>query len=239
MALTDNIVAYYKFDSDNSNDSVSSNNGTDTAMIYNSSAGKINDGASFNGSTSIISLPSGVYTLFSAKSSFSINCWIQLQNYTNQYSIFSTNTSVGNFSSTGGYFFVDPTTGTLDFYRGDGSGTDEITSSSAVGTNVWTMVSITSDGSNLNLYVNGNSAATAITMTKTSPTQQVGVVGSEYFNGTNNDFWPRYIDELGFWSRALSPSEITQLYNSGSGLQYPFSSTSSLASKRALLGVGI
>ena len=31
------------------------------------------------------------------------------------------------------------------------------------------------------------------------------------------------MDEVGVWSRALSSSEIAQLYNSGSGLSYPLS----------------
>jgi hypothetical protein len=30
------------------------------------------------------------------------------------------------------------------------------------------------------------------------------------------------IDEVGIWKRALSASEITTLYNSGSGTTYPF-----------------
>lgn len=32
-----------------------------------------------------------------------------------------------------------------------------------------------------------------------------------------------YVDELGFWKRALSPAEILKLYNGGAGLTYPFS----------------
>jgi hypothetical protein len=30
------------------------------------------------------------------------------------------------------------------------------------------------------------------------------------------------LDEVGFWTRALSAAEVTSLYNSGNGLQYPF-----------------
>ena len=31
------------------------------------------------------------------------------------------------------------------------------------------------------------------------------------------------IDEAGIWSRALSGTEITELYNAGAGITYPFS----------------
>ena len=34
-----------------------------------------------------------------------------------------------------------------------------------------------------------------------------------------------YIDEVGIWSRTLTSTEVSDLYNSGSGLQYPFSSS--------------
>lgn len=38
--------------------------------------------------------------------------------------------------------------------------------------------------------------------------------GTSYIDG--------YIDEFGFWSRVLTSSEASELYNSGSGLAYPF-----------------
>ena len=30
------------------------------------------------------------------------------------------------------------------------------------------------------------------------------------------------IDEVGIWARSLSDAEVTQLYNAGAGLTYPF-----------------
>lgn len=35
-------------------------------------------------------------------------------------------------------------------------------------------------------------------------------------------FWDGMIDEVGFWQRTLTASEITALYNGGSGVTYPF-----------------
>lgn len=52
---------------------------------------------------------------------------------------------------------------------------------------------------------------------------------------TGSEFWNGAIDEVGFWSRALSQAEITQLYNGGAGLQYPFLSSSG---SLMLLGLG-
>ena len=40
-----------------------------------------------------------------------------------------------------------------------------------------------------------------------------------------NRYITAYMDEFAFWNRALTSTEITQLYNSGSGLQYPFTTS--------------
>lgn len=64
MAITDNLVSYYKLDS-NSNDSIGSNNGTDTSVSY--VAGKIGNAGSFNGSTSYINIPDSTTLSFTNK----------------------------------------------------------------------------------------------------------------------------------------------------------------------------
>lgn len=43
------------------------------------------------------------------------------------------------------------------------------------------------------------------------------------------------IDEFGIWSRVLSGTEITELYNSGAGLQYPFPTYNPSIARRRLL----
>lgn len=44
------------------------------------------------------------------------------------------------------------------------------------------------------------------------------------YNGFGGIHWDGLIDEVGFWKRVLTSGERTSLYNSGSGLAYPFSS---------------
>ncbi len=34
------------------------------------------------------------------------------------------------------------------------------------------------------------------------------------------------MDEVGIWEKQLSPAEVTELYNTGSGLSYPFGESS-------------
>ena len=49
----------------------------------------------------------------------------------------------------------------------------------------------------------------------------LGASWSGYTNGTQNSALA-IMDEVGVWNRALSADEVTSLYNSGAGLQYPF-----------------
>ena len=85
----------------------------------------------------------------------------------------------------------------------------------------WYHLMCTWDGSTVTLYVDGSPrGSTSVSTIDTS--QSYGTaIGSDpttaaggYANGQ--------IDEVGFWTRALSSSEISELYNSGSGNQYPF-----------------
>jgi hypothetical protein len=69
------------------------------------------------------------------------------------------------------------------------------------------------------LYVNGANEAYDETIDITSDILAGGVfylgrdTDGNYFNGA--------IDEVGFWQRELSASEVTDLYGAGSGLAYP------------------
>jgi hypothetical protein len=79
---------------------------------------------------------------------------------------------------------------------------------------------ITWDGSSASMYLNasvvGTIAAGSISTIDTFGT----TIGAQSVNNLNDT--DGIIDEVGFWSRALSSSEINELYNSGGGNQYPF-----------------
>jgi len=46
------------------------------------------------------------------------------------------------------------------------------------------------------------------------------------YNGFGGIYWDGLIDEFGFWKRVLTSGERTSLYNGGSGLAYPFTTSS-------------
>lgn len=81
---------------------------------------------------------------------------------------------------------------------------------------MWTVVY---DGTTLYLYLNG-----ALVGSNAAGGNGTGTIGSYFYIGSNgtNSFLSGIWDEFGTWTRALSSTEITALYNGGAGLQYPF-----------------
>lgn len=92
-----------------------------------------------------------------------------------------------------------------------------------ISTNTWYHVVFWHDATNdeIGLSVNDSSATTAHAggvYTGTTAFWIGGIANSSnagtWFNGD--------VDEVGLWDRVLTAAEITQLYNSGAGLPYPF-----------------
>lgn len=82
----------------------------------------------------------------------------------------------------------------------------------------WQFVAITKQGSSLGIQINGNAPVTGIV-------PACGAAFTSFNLGADSSATADRpgIDELGFWRRALSASEIATLYNKGSGVAYPFS----------------
>ena len=78
------------------------------------------------------------------------------------------------------------------------------------------------DVSGLKVYLNKVlQTATTVYNTFTGDSSSPGIkrcIGSR--NGANL-YLGGGVDELGIWDRVLTPTEITELYNSGVGKQYP------------------
>ncbi len=115
-----------------------------------------------------------------------------------------------------------------------GVGQNAITYVTTLGTTNWHHIVFTYDASNLKLYVDGVYRGTvAATGNGSSGGTDGMAIGSDTPAGAYA--WAQ-IDAVGFWSKALSdgsPSlnaaatgEVAELYNSGSGIEYPFTTAS-------------
>lgn len=91
--------------------------------------------------------------------------------------------------------------------------------------NQWYHIAGTYDGTTMRLYLNGSQiATTAVTGNIKSYSTPVYISK----NGALGETFIGNIDEVGIWNRTLSASEVSQLYNSGNGLTYPFGTTYNL-----------
>jgi concanavalin A-like lectin/glucanase superfamily protein/virulence plasmid B protein len=224
------VVSYWKFDG-NSNDSVGSVNGTDTSVSYGTSYGKINQGASFNGSSSKTQVNSTNFER--GTGDFTIAVWAQAQGAGTGGSDGPTLFLAGDTTSgaLGSMTFLswDKTGGaiTFEFYDGSNGATAYVPSGYTT-TGVWHYIVAERSGGHAILYIDGTQVAEdSVTFGTPSSanltTTQYGRIGGDRGTG-GGGFFNGYIDEEGFWNRALTPSEITQLFNGGAGMQYPFAS---------------
>lgn len=82
--------------------------------------------------------------------------------------------------------------------------------------NKWWMITITKSGTNAKMYINGvlnNSITNAANLRYIAYETKIG-------STTTNRNFAGTIDDLSFFSRALSDAEITNLYNGGDGLPF-------------------
>lgn len=219
-SLNTGLVHYYKFEG-NSNDSVGGVNGVDTLVSYSLSYGKVGQGVRNNGSSSSIVFGNNTtFNFIHQTLTFSINFWLRFATISTSAAILGSTTS---FSEKGFYFAHSSSSFEL-INIPDGSGNPYATLYSIlykiIANNSWHMVTITGDGTNVFVYIDGairfkgglgnviaGNATNAMALFKVSATGTSQLMD---------------IDELGFWTRALNQSEIGQLFNSGAGITYPF-----------------
>lgn len=210
-----NPTVYYKLDS-NANDSVGSNNGTATNVSW--VAGKIGNAGSFNGTSSKIATP---YNMPYA--SFSINMWVKENNNTGTQNFISWRQN-GNGNPIVSIFNVS---GTVTFRLRSAAGTGLTDRSATAGsTSAYHMYTFTYNSSSgaMEIYIDGSLSGTSKTYSGgTWSGIDSGRLGNEFING---EYLNGIIDEVGLWSTVvLSASEISELYNGGAGVTYPFGGT--------------
>ena len=217
-ALNNNdLWAYYKADEGTGNliDAFSTNNLVQSGTVPNAS-GIVKWGrgtftsANFFSNTSV-NMPNKVGT------NFSLSIWINKTatiGSDNQYFLLSRNASTQGLQ-----VFIAGTTNELRFDPGEGMG--DIGTGYVPPENEWThIVFITFENNTAEVYINGTKTVTA--------TRTIAYNSTQLFIGKHNSI-PQFasqnitVDEIGFFNVTLSASQISELYNSGAGLNYPFS----------------
>lgn len=224
--LIDNIVAYYKFDS-NLVDSVNANDGTIIGTVtyvigkIGNAMQKIAGGG--------VSIPQSTNLDFSNSTSdlkFSCSFWF----WKDDAQVRAVFNKRGGTASTDQYMInINSSTIQVFLYSNSTSAYLCRTYASSMTNNIFHHIAITYDGSGISsgikIYFNGVERVTIDasvgSYTKMPIASQIALIGRLY-NGTVTGGTMR-LDELGIWkNRVLSRSEVTKLYNFGNGITYPF-----------------
>lgn len=229
FAITDtNLIVYYNFSEGSGTTFIDRMNYDQNATA---SAGTIKWGTPFLTTYSAYFDTSNPakYTLnMDSYTSRSWAFWINKKtNLTNQPLIISNEDGSYGFSqisTNGNGSIAECPAGRLCFSVGNGSGPRVAYSDANLPLNQWVFVVATAkNGGNVKLYVNGVLQSYSQTLTSFGNAGTTNVIGGPA-SGTTNAL-DGNIDEYSFWAKELSQEDINNLYNSGAGLTYPFTTT--------------
>ena len=214
MALTDNLVSYYKFDETSGiilNDAHGPNDGTIDGCTINQ-PGIIDKAADFDG------IDDDIYNfgdVFGYSGNMTWNFWIK-----------TSQTGVGRIISkddgTNRTYISYINVGNVSWVAWFGGVAKNATSAGTVNDGAWHMITLMHDGNDLKIYIDGLLDGSNIGAGATMDTDPANYVFG-YRPATNGERYDGLLDEVGMWNKALSTTEISDLYNSRSGLAYPFS----------------
>lgn len=234
MALIDNIISYWKLDEESGTrvDAHGSNNLTDNnTVLYDT--GKIGNAADFTASNDeSLSITDGSQTGLEP-AQFSISFWFYANATGGSRGLVGKNHSTSWNSPYSSYqIYLDGTTIRLN--TGSSGSQETIAADTTAEVDTWYHIVGTYDGSHIRIYVNGNEDATPVAETAIDYSNGAFQIGSRAFVA-NNQFFDGLIDEVAFYSRAISLSEVGELYNSGDGFQYPFEPPATVKSIKGVL----
>ena len=201
-------------------------NGIDTAISY-ANAGIIGNCATFDGTTSNIALSNPI----AIPTNLTVSAWIKKVNNAGYQVIFA---DAANISGLYPYWYLMQNGQKLEFAWAS-TNTDYIgydTTSNVITDTNWHFVVVTQTGTSAPIFYVDNVVAPCSVAFSAGSNIKPPVASGSAFGRTG--LYPGYffngsIDESGIWSRALSSTEVSQLYNSGAGFAFT-SFTSSLLS---------
>lgn len=228
MALTDSLVSYWKCDEASGNllDAHGTNELTDTNSV-GAGTGKINNGRDFeSGSSQYFTLADNV-SISVADIDFACALWVKLESKAAAQTLVSHWDGPSNQrswrieydSATDRFIFVVSSNGT-------GGANQVIVTANNLGspsTGSWYYIVAWHDSVANTVNIQGNngtvdSASWSAGVHNSTAGFKIGAI-----NATPGQFTDAVLDEIGFWKRVPTAGERTQLYNSGNGLAYPFS----------------
>ena len=219
MALETSLLANYDFEG-NSNDNKGTNNGTDSNIVYSSGNGFYLQGAGFNGSSSKILLADVAYGFTNG---VTFNGWVKSSTTGVIQAILARDASTAFPRD---YRWQIAANNKFEFVRFGSTNNfiEVIDSTSNANDGNWHMVTSTFDTTNGSvIYFDGVSQGTSANTTANHDATGIPLAfGADLTTGSGlyTDWFNGTMDEVSLWTRAITASEVTQLFNSGFGMHF-------------------
>ncbi len=229
-SLANGIAGFWKLNETGGvrSDSVGSNNLSDVNFVT-SAVGRVGNAANFDETNRYLSIPDNP-SLSTGDVDFTIAAWV----YINSLPTTSFQDYVGKFDAASNnreylllYYYSAKKFAFSVSSDGTNPNTKTVTVSSPnppLASNWYFLVAWHNSINNtLNLQVNNGKPQTLSYSSGVFDSTAPFTIGKRYSGPTA--YMNGRIDAVGFWKRVLTSSERTELYNSGNGLEYPFSTT--------------
>lgn len=228
MALIDNLVSYWMLEEPGGtrDDSHGSNDLTEVGGPGRDT-GKLGNAATFNGSANYLKIADNA-DLSTGDVDFTIGGWIYLNSTSGTHDLIS------KYGSGSSEYILLNAGGEFRFYVQDSSGSDGLVQASSFGTastGTWYLVHAWHDSVNnqIGICVNAGTADTTSWTTGVRDGSNDFILGSRTSGSSHHD---GRLDSCFLWKKVLSGAERTEQYNSGAGLEYPFSTSQGLGRRR-------
>lgn len=213
--LSTSLSSYYELEETSGDrvDSHGANDLTDTNTVT-SGTGKQGTAAQFTAANSELLIDSTTSGLPSGSSDFSMAAWVNFDSLSANRTIIA----IGTESATQ-LAALTWKTGNQLGYQGY---SNDVQVSWTPSTGTWYHVAVTVTGQTVKFYVDGSQQGTTQTLPSapnigTSFIKLGSILSTNYMDGR--------IDEAAVWSKVLTATEVSDLYNSGNGIPYELVAT--------------
>lgn len=224
MALSDNLLVYYELEeaSGTRTDSVGSQDATDNNTVTQSTGIQGNCASFASSSNEYLDSAFDPGTSIGT-GDFSISLWFKTntQNSRRSFISFSTGTDFNDFFVVGARRNTDSSNAIEAIWREGSAGQTNQTLGSG-GTyqdDNWHHVIVTRTGTTATFRIDDSVQTSSTNAEFGCPFGSACTIGA-LAGSSLVDYMDGEIDEVGIWDRVLTGAEITELYNSGSGLSY-------------------